>query len=124
VTGVTLDAGALIGLERGSHRVTALLARMIEQRQVVYVPAGVVAQAWRGGQQAKIARLLSARETTVVPLDELTARATGVLAGKCGHSDVVDVSVALCARQYKTPVVTTDPGDIRSVDSSLRLYTV
>lgn len=124
MSGVTLDSGALIGLERGSERVTALLARAAQKRQPVYVPAGVVAQVWRGGRQAQIARLLSARETTVVPLDDLTARATGVLSGRCGHADVVDVSVALCARQHKTSVVTSDSEDIRRVDPSLRLFRV
>lgn len=124
MSGVTLDAGALIALEKGSMRVTALLDRAAARREPVYVPAGVVAQVWRGGRQAKVARLLAARETAVVPLDDVTARAVGLLCGRCGHSDVVDVSVALCARQRKTSVATDDPADIRRIDPSLPVYGV
>lgn len=125
MSGVTLDSGAFIGLEKGDPKVTALLARIADRRGSVYVPAGVVAQIWRGGpRQARTAKLLSAHETTVVPLDELTARATGILSGKCGHADIVDVSVALCARERKTAVATSDPEDIRRVDPSLRLFAI
>ena len=123
--GVTLDSGALIALQKGSKRAVALLDRVARNQGAVFVPAGVLAQVWReGGRQAIVARLLSARETTVVPLDEVTARAVGVLCGRCGHSDIVDVSVALCAREHDTPVVTSDPGDIRLIDPSLRLFDI
>jgi len=124
VSGVTLDSGALIALEKGNGRVIALLDRIAREQGTIFVPGGVIAQVWRGGHQAKIARLLSARETKVISLDEITARATGVLCGMCGHSGVVDVSVALCARQRHTPVVTSDSGDIRRVDPSLPLFEV
>jgi predicted nucleic acid-binding protein len=125
MTGVTFDAGALIALRRGQKRMIALLDTAMRTQQVVSIPAGVLAQVWRGGgRQARIARLLSARETEVVALDELTARATGVLSGACGHADVVDVSVALCARERQTPLVTSDPDDLRRVEPSLELLEI
>lgn len=86
------------------------------------VPAGVVAQAWRGGsRQARIARLLDAALTTVVPLDDLEARIVGVICGQVGLSDVVDVSVVVCARERGHAVVTGDPDDLRAIDPKLEL---
>ena len=45
--GLTLDAGALIALERGDRRVVALLREALDRRVRICVPAGVVAQVWR-----------------------------------------------------------------------------
>ena len=60
VKGLTLDTGALLALERGDSRVRALLRRALERGLPLSVPAGVVAQAWRGGpRQARVARLLA-----------------------------------------------------------------
>ncbi|MDR1186335.1 MAG: hypothetical protein LBK95_02580 [Bifidobacteriaceae bacterium] len=120
--GVTLDTGALLALERGDPRVRALLERALAHGMVVDVPAGVVAQAWRGGpRQARVARLLSDPAVRVPPLDDLTARAVGLLCGRTGHSDVVDVHVALHAREHGHLVVTSDPNDLRSIDPGVRL---
>jgi len=114
--GLTLDAGALIQLERGDERLRALLRRAHQAQLPLAVPAGALAQAWRGGpRQARIARLLADPDVRVVVLDEPTARAVGLLAGRSRHADVVDVSVALCAAERGDAVVTTDPGDITSV---------
>ena len=44
----------------------------------------------------------------------------GLLCPRSGHADVVDVSVALCARQRNLHVVTSDPQDLRAVDDALR----
>jgi len=44
------------------------------------------------------------------------------VAARCaatGVTDVIDVSVALCARDRGHAVVTSDPGDIRAADPSL-----
>ena len=41
---------------------------------------------------------------------------------RAGHADVVDVSVALCARQRNLHVVTSDPEDLRAVDNALILH--
>lgn len=123
--GLTLDTGALLALERGERRVRALLQRAVENQIAISVPAGVVAQAWRGGpRQARVARLLGDPTVVVVALDELAARAAGLLCGRSGHADVVDVHVALVARERDTAVVTSDPDDLRRVDPALRLILV
>ncbi len=50
------------------------------------------------------------------------ARAVGLLCGRSGHADVVDVSVALCARQRNLHVITSDPEDLGAVDDALILH--
>jgi len=120
---ITFDTGALIAIENRSKRMQALLDEIDRHHWQIAVPAGVVAQAWRGGpRQARIASLLSDKRTEVVPLDTTMARVVGLLCGKSGHSDVVDVSVAICARQHSLRVVTSDPADLRAVDSALVLH--
>jgi len=78
-----------------------------------------ISQALAG--QARIARLLRASVTSVVPLDQRLALRVGARCAATGISDVTDVSVALCARDRGYPVVTSDPGDIHAVEPSLRL---
>jgi len=120
--GLTLDAGALIALERGDERVRSLLARAAAAGLPLTVPAGVVAQAWRGGpRQARIARLLADPDVHVVVLDDPTARAVGSLVARSGHHDVVDVSVALCAAERGHAVLTSDPDDVAAVNPRLAL---
>jgi len=121
---LVFDTGALIALERADGRVRALLRRADELEIPIDIPAGVVAQAWRGGRQARITRLLKAERVTVVPLDDLDARAVGVLAGRSGHSDVIDVHVVVVARRAGAVVLTSDPDDIRAVDPGLRVEQV
>ena len=125
VTGLTLDTGALVAVQRLDRRVRALIQLMFEEGREVAAPAGVVAQAWRGGpRQAQLARLLETPELIVVPLDDPTARAVGVLCGQSGHHDVIDVHVALLAAEMGHHVVTSDPDDIRAVNPSLALIAI
>jgi hypothetical protein len=49
------------------------------------------------------------------------ARAVGALCAEGGHDDVIDVHVALCARERHHAVVTSDPDGIARVDASLPL---
>jgi hypothetical protein len=107
---ITFDVGALMAIERRSRRMQALLEEIDRRDWHVAVAAGAVAQARRGGpRQARIAALLGDERTEVVALDDPVARAVGLLSGRSGHADVVDVSVALCARQRNLHVVTSDP---------------
>jgi predicted nucleic acid-binding protein len=122
MTGTTLDTGALISLEAGSRRMAVLIEEAQASGATVAIPAGVVAQAWRGGaRQVRVARLLRASITSVIPLDQRLALRVGARCAATGVADVVDVSVALCARDRGHPVVTSDPDDIRAVDPSLTL---
>jgi hypothetical protein len=126
LTGLTLDTGALIAVERRDERVLALLDRVLAKPDaVLHIPTGVLAQAFRDGpRQARLTRLLNKAQTRVVPLDMRTALAAGMLLGRRGCSDVVDASVVVCARIHRQGVVTSDPDDLRRLDSDLRLEVV
>ena len=122
MNGATLDTGALIALENGSKRMAVLVEEALANRAELAIPAGVVAQAWRGGErQVRIARLLRASITTIVPLDRRFALRVGARCAASGSADVVDVSVALCARDRGHAVITSDPEDIRVIEPSLAL---
>ena len=111
-------------LRHQPHRCDALEPNREDVLGAAAVPAGVLAQAWRGGaRQARVARLLRASVTTVVSLDRGAALRTGALCAAAGTSDVVDASVAVCAQERGHAVVTTDPGDLRALDPALRLLT-
>jgi hypothetical protein len=120
--GVTLDAGALLEVERGAPWLTALLAEIRALGGEIAIPAGVLAQAWRGPRSARMSHLARANETVVVPLDDLTARAIGQLLAASGTSDVIDASVVLTARLLGHPIVTSDGEDLRRLDPSARLF--
>ncbi|HEV3095382.1 MAG TPA: hypothetical protein VGY30_12860 [Solirubrobacteraceae bacterium] len=124
MSGLTLDAGALIALERKDERMKALLERMLTQPDAtIHIPAGVVAQAFRdGSKQVRLMRLLKKPQTRVVALELENAQAVGVLLGVRGAHDVIDASVVLCARRYRQPVVTTDPEDLRRLDAKVELH--
>lgn len=125
MSGVTFDAGALIAFEKNDRRVVAVVARALELRLRVAVPAGVVGQVWRDGRrQVRLVRLLRSEVIEVEPLDDLRARAAGQLCGVTGTADVIDASVVLCARARRHLVMTSDVGDLRRLDAKLGLVPV
>lgn len=125
MTGLTLDAGALIAHEREDRRITAGLRRAAATGTPLFVPAGVLGQVWRGGpRQARLAHLLTSRHVHVVSLDLAEARAAGQLCGATGTSDVIDASVVMCAVRRETAIVTSDPDDLRRLDPSISLIVV
>lgn len=125
MSGFTLDAGALIAHERHARMVGLVLERARERGATVSIPAGVLGQVWRGGaRQARVARLLSDRTVEIVDLDTDEALAAGRLCGIAGTSDVIDASVVICATRRRTAVLTSDPDDLRRLDSSIELVLV
>lgn len=123
MAGLTLDAGALIGLERRSSAVHAALSRAASGGRDVRVPAAVLAQVWRNGSRhSMLSRLLAAPGTSIVELDRDGAQRTGELLGRTRTSDPVDASVVVCARVHQDVVVTSDPGDLLVLDPSLVLF--
>jgi predicted nucleic acid-binding protein len=125
MSGLCLDAGALIAFERGDRAVVGRLARAVALGLPVVIPAGALAQAWRdGARQARLARLVEAEGVIVEALDHGAARAAGQLCGRAKTRDVVDAHVALCARRGGHLVLTSDPDDLRRLDPSIRLAAV
>ena len=120
--GITLDAGALIALDRGEKRMIALLGQALVQNRRFRIPAGVVGQAWRDGRiQAVLARFLRTDEVEIVPLDEQLSRSCGELCGARGTSDVIDASVVILARERRDIIITSDPEDLRRLDPGSRI---
>ena len=120
--GIVLDAGALIALDRNDRQMWAVLRIMADEGRPVYVPAGVIAQAWRdGARQALLSRAL--RHCDEVPLDGVVARAAGLLCGHARTADVIDASVVLTASTLapseETPIFTSDPTDIAHLADTL-----
>jgi len=123
--GLTLDTGALIAIERGDEAARAIVNDALVARRPVHILPEVLAQVWRdGARQVHLARLLGRKETTLLTLTPSTAKVVGIAAGVSGVSDVVDVHVAVHARQHGHIVVTSDPDDIRAVDPSLTVIEV
>lgn len=114
MAGVTYDTGALLAGERNDRRMWALHAGYLELEIVPTVPAPVLAEAWRGGaRQARLALLLTVCE--IEPMSQDQARAVGVLVGRSGHDDVVDVAVVEGALRRDDAIVTADAGDLRRI---------
>jgi predicted nucleic acid-binding protein len=123
--GITLDAGALIAVDRGDRRVLVLLARARETGAAVTIPATALAQAIRRPErQARLARLVRQPGTDVVSLDRVDATSTGRLLAASGTSDIADAHVVICARRAGQPVVTSDPGDLSALDPAISLVTI
>jgi predicted nucleic acid-binding protein len=112
--GLVLDTGALIALERLDQDLWQRLRFIRRRRGYVVVPAGVLAEAWRGGpRSASLAQLLDICE--VDPLDEERAREIGVRLGDRNARNVVDAHVVCCALERRAAIATSDPRDIESL---------
>jgi predicted nucleic acid-binding protein len=125
MSGLTLDAGGLIAIDRDDRRVIALLARAAELSAPVTVPATALAQAIRDpARQARLSRLVRQPATRLIPLDGPDATNVGVLLARSRTKDIADAHVVICARRSGSPIVTTDPKDLRRLDPGARLLEV
>lgn len=125
MSGVTLDAGALIALDRNDRRVVALLARAAELGARVTIPASALAQAIRApSKQARLSRLIRQPQTSVVALDAPDATQVGILLAASKTSDIADAHVVICARRHGEAIVTSDPEDLARLDPRARLISL
>lgn len=125
MSGLTLDAGALIALDRDDSRVLRLLARALALGDRVTIPAGALAQSVRQLQrQVRLAHLLRQPTTDIVALDRTDAVIVGRMLARSGTTDVIDAHVVLCARRAEQSVVTSDGDDLARLDPTLRLVRV
>lgn len=86
MTAIVLDTGALMALEHDDRRVWELLREAADTEEIVQVPAGVIAQAWRdGSRQVLLVRALA--HCDEVPLDGVDARNSGELCGRARDRD-------------------------------------
>lgn len=117
MSGYTYDTGVLIAAERNDRFVWALHRRLLQRGEAPSVPSTVLAQAWRGGPQAQLSRLLAGCE--IRPLFESHARASGHLLARSSTSDIVDASVVILARERGEEVLTSDPHDLEPLSAIL-----
>lgn len=118
MSGLTYDTGALVAAEANDRRMWAIHARAVFRSHVPTIPAGVLAQGWRGGPQPLLARLIEGCE--VESLDEAGARLVGGTLARAATDDVVDASVVVGALRRGDSVVTSDRGDIEHLAQSVR----
>ena len=125
MNGVTLDAGALIALDRDDRRVIALLARAAELGARVTVPATALAQAIREpAKQARLSRLVRQPKTRIEPLEASSATQVGLLLAASRTADIADAHVVICARQHDDIIVTSDPADLRRLNPQARIHSI
>jgi len=115
--GITYDTGALIAADRAERRIWARHRALLALREVPTVPAPVVAQAWQGGRQALLARLLAG--CGVEALDDGQARSVGSLAARAATTDIVDVCVVEGAIRRRDLVVSSDSDDLRAIAAAV-----
>lgn len=120
MTGVVYDTGALLAAERRDARLWALHDEALARDVVPLVPVVVLAQAWRGGSQAQLSRLL--RGCRIEPDSEALARAAGRACAVAGTADVVDAIVVVTALLRHAAVLTSDPGDLGRIADALHVH--
>ncbi|MGH3754187.1 MAG: PIN domain-containing protein [Pseudonocardiaceae bacterium] len=120
------DTGALLAAERGDRTMWAVHRRGLDRAGQAVVPAVVLGQAWRGGPQPQLSRLL--KGCVIESFDENIGRAVGRLLRDTGTADVVDAHVVLTALRYRAAVLTSDPDDLQRLAATakvrLRLHQV
>lgn len=122
---IVLDAGFLIAIERRSQQAYLVAEELYGAHLVAHIPAGVLAQVWRGSpKQQVIARLVKSRAVRIHALTEDIARRVGVLLANSGTRDVIDGHVALLAADLSARVFTSDPDDIAKLNPDLTLITI
>jgi predicted nucleic acid-binding protein len=125
VNGIVFDAGGLIALERNDRRVLLILKAALEEDGRIVVPATALAQVIRNpARQVRLWRMIQFERTEVIPLDGTHAQAIGALLGQTGTADITDAHVVICAQIAGYAVVTSDPPDLKRLDSKLRLIPV
>jgi hypothetical protein len=116
-SGLTYDTGALVAAERDNRLMWALHRAAIARGLLPTVPAGVLAEAWRGGPQPRLSSLL--RGCRIEEFGEQQARQVGTLFARSGLVDTVDVAVAESAMRRLDAVVTSNRAHIEQVVGSV-----
>jgi predicted nucleic acid-binding protein len=63
-------------------------------------------------------------KTEVVPLDGSHAQALGALLARNGTSDVADAHLVICVQRAGYAVITSDPRDLKRLDTMLLVIVV
>jgi predicted nucleic acid-binding protein len=95
----------------------ALHRRLLDREMHPTLPTVVLGQAWRGGPQARLSRLV--RSCHIEPFTESQARSAGTALAASGASDLVDAAVVVTALARGDAIVTSDPEDLRRIASAV-----
>lgn len=117
MAGLVYDTGALLAAERRDPRLWSLHARALARDVQPAVPVVVLAQAWRGGPQPNLSRVL--RGCSILHDDEAMGRAAGRACALAGLSVVVDALVVVTALARGAVVATSDPHDLTQLAAGL-----
>jgi predicted nucleic acid-binding protein len=108
--GLTLDAGALIALERRKQRVVGLLTVAHEDGWIVSAPSTAIAEWWRGRTDLRDAILASIE---VEPVTTPLARLAGEAMAKVRGATLADAIVMASAALRGDRVLTSDVTDLQ-----------
>jgi predicted nucleic acid-binding protein len=109
VNGVTFDTGALIGLERRTERMKAVIARIAARQLPVTIPSVVVAEWYR---EQRDSRRILALAKTVEPVSAVLAELAGKALRATGGRNAIDAIVMASAAQRGDVVYTSDVEDL------------
>jgi hypothetical protein len=115
---VVYDTGVLIAADRNDRRVWADHRARLERGLVPVTTAPVVAQASRSPRQAMLARFLRGCDVMAFAADQ--SHQVGALLAKSATLDVVDAHVTVVASGRGSPVLTSDPDDLRTLAQCTR----
>jgi predicted nucleic acid-binding protein len=109
VNGITFDTGALIGLERRTERMKAVIARIAARQLPVTIPSVVVAEWYR---EQRDSRRILALAKAVEPVSAVLAELAGKALRATGGSNAIDAIVMASAAQRGDVVYTSDVEDL------------
>lgn len=117
MAGLTLDSGALIGLERNHQRIRRVFATAVLDNVRMTVPVAVIVEWWRG--RSDLAEDLLAA-VDVEPMDESLARAAGEALTAVPGASSIDAIVMASAARRGDLVYTADFDDLTRLRSHFR----
>jgi predicted nucleic acid-binding protein len=109
VTGITLDTGALIALERRKDRMVRALRAARDAGLPVAAPSPVVTEWWRGRSDARDLVLAFLR---IDPVDSGLARSAGEALAAIAGATPIDAIVMASAARRGDVVYTSDLTDL------------
>ena len=109
-----LDAGVLIGIDRGAEQAREYLMSAERNGDVLHTTTPVAAQVWRNGsRQARLARAL--RAMTLHPFEPADIAVVGEALRRSGTADVVDAHLYVVAERIGHDILTSDTDDFTSL---------
>lgn len=109
--GLTLDTGALIGLERRRQAIRKVVAAAVKNDIPIVVPTVVLAEWWRRGAHEK-ERTLILRSVQLEALAAHVARLAGIAVGLVPGAGTIDAIVMASASLRGDTVYTSDLDDL------------